>query len=980
MIARKLISALGGLLLVISVMAQEKTFSVAGIVLSKSTGDPVEFATVVLEASGQWAVADAKGRFSIAGVQGGKTTVTVSCLGYVDDSREITVSRDILNYKVSLADDNLTLANAVVTAQENSSSATTSRTVDRTALDHVQVMNVSDISALLPGGSTTNAALTSSQRFSIRESSGEDGNASFGTAVEVDGVRLSSNASFSGTSGVTTNNIASSNVESVEVITGVPSVEYGDMSSGIVKINTRKGKTPYMVTMSTSPNTKQVSLSKGFGLGDSRRGRSRGVLNSSVEYARSISNQMSPYTSYDRKQLSLTYSNLLGSGIFAASPLRLSAGVTGNIGGLDDSADPDKLRDTYTITRDNALRANLTANLLLSKTWITNVELNASVSYGDKRSKSNSFYDSAVSTSVLHQTSEGYYMADQIPAGYWYNLMVTDDKPFAAKVTLKANWARKFGSVSNKVKVGADWNADKNFGVGQYSDDFATAPTYREYRYCDVPVMSNIAAYLEDNLMVPVGRDGRVNVIAGLRNDNTVIPGSAYGITSSLSPRFNARYTVFTPKTRSSKTLRELSFRASWGVAVKQPSYAILYPTPSYIDINVFTSTASSSNETSRAYYVLPRTIEYNSSLVWQQGNQSEIGVDFNLAGNKVSLAAFYNRTLNAYRLVSGYDNISYAYTSTGSVQGLTIPAENRRYLLDGSTGAVTVVDKTGSEPSIEIPYTTRHQFQTRTSEDNDDNPVTRYGLEWVVDFRRISPINTTVRVDGTFYTYRSLYTDIVPYCPYTTSSYDGTPYKYVGYYYGGNGLSNGTLTRTLKTNVTFTTNIPKVRMVISMKIESCLLKQSRFLSERKGGSARSQVITDPSDILSTALGSIYDGENYTVLYPYWYSSYDDPEPKDYISGLKWAKYNDPELYADLSKLAVTSNYTFYYKTDRITPYFSANFSVTKEIGDLASISMYVNNFLNNMSQLYSSRTGTYVSASNYVPSFYYGLTVRLKF
>ena len=31
------------------------------------------------------------------------------------------------------------------------------------------------------------------------------------------------------------------------MVTGVPSAEYGDISSGVVKISTRKGKTPYTV-------------------------------------------------------------------------------------------------------------------------------------------------------------------------------------------------------------------------------------------------------------------------------------------------------------------------------------------------------------------------------------------------------------------------------------------------------------------------------------------------------------------------------------------------------------------------------------------------------------------------------------------------------------------------------------------------------------------------------------------------------------
>ena len=38
------------------------------------------------------------------------------------------------------------------------------------------------------------------------------------------------------------------------------------------------------------------------------------------------------------------------------------------------------------------------------------------------------------------------------------------------------------------------------------------------------------------------------------------------------------------------------------------------------------------------------------------------------------------------------------------------------------------------------------------------------------------------------------------------------------------------------------------------------------------------------------------------------------------------------------------------------------------------------NNFFNNMSQVKSSQSGTYSSVDLYIPTFYYGLSLRLKF
>lgn len=966
-----------------SMFAQK--YTVSGTILEKGSSNPVSFATIILKESEQWAVADAEGRFSISAVASGTTTLSVSCLGYASYTKRITVDKDI-KLSISLSFDNLALESAVVSAKEKED-ATTTRSIDRTALDHIQLMNVSDISSLLPGGATVNASLTSEQSFNIRGENGEGGNSSFGTAVEIDGVRLSNNASFSGASssstnlkGVSTNNISSSSIESIEVITGVPSVEYGDMTSGIVKINTRHGKSPWNITMSTNPSIKQISVSKGFSLSGKSQVQA-GVLNASAELTRSISEPMSPYTAYNRRGLNLNYSNTLSKGAFAQNPLSINFGISGNIGGLNTEADPDAAKETFTRKRDNSFRTQLNLDWMVNEGWLKNIVLNASMVYSDKLTRSKEYYSSASSTAALHGTDEGYFMAKNfesgdnsiinIAPGYWYNTMILDDKPVNAKVTLKANLSKKFGKINNKMKAGLEWNMDKNLGKGQYSEDMATAPTYRNYDYSRVPMMSNFSAYLEENLMIPAGKEGRINLIAGLRSDNTLISGSKYGLTSSISPRINARYIIND----------KIAIRASWGVAVKQPSFAVLYPEPSYQDVNIFTSTANGNNDVLRAYYILPRTLQYNPALRWQKSQQSEAGIELNFGGNKFSFAGFYNRTLNAYSLITDYSAFSYNYTSLSAVQKCEIPDQYRIYSIDKANGAVYVNDSRGILPTSTLEYTTRNQLTTTTTEGNNSKPITRWGLEWVMDFAKIKAINTSIRFDGSWYNYRNLLTDIRAYSPYSTNGVDGKPYKYVGYYVGGNSVFNGTQTSSVKTNLTFTTHIPRVRLIITLKLEATLMKHSQSLSERSNGKERSSVISDRSDILSTTPGSIYNGDLYTVLYPEYYVSLDKPDyHRNYIEDLMWAKENDSNMFKDLSKLAITSSYSYIFKPDYISPYFSCNFSVTKEIGNIASISFYANNFFNSMAQVYSSKTGTYASVTTYIPKFYYGLTLRFKF
>ena len=93
------------------------------------------------------------------------------------------------------------------------------------------------------------------------------------------------------------------------------------------------------------------------------------------------------------------------------------------------------------------------------------------------------------------------------------------------------------------------------------------------------------------------------------------------------------------------------------------------------------------------------------------------------------------------------------------------------------------------------------------------------------------------------------------------------------------------------------------------------------------------------------------------------------------------AKDNDKKLYSDLAQLIVRSNYPYTMNPNRLSAYYSANFSVTKEIGDHISISFYANNFFNNMRRVHSSQTDLYTSlfGSSYIPTYYYGLSLRLK-
>jgi len=143
----------------------------------------------------------------------------------------------------------------------------------------------------------------------------------------------------------------------------------------------------------------------------------------------------------------------------------------------------------------------------------------------------------------------------------------------------------------------------------------------------------------------------------------------------------------------------------------------------------------------------------------------------------------------------------------------------------------------------------------------------------------------------------------------------------------------------------------------------------------------RGIALESQADYMGTPFNS--DTENkFIAIYPEYYSTWDNPSERiPFAEKFLWAKDNDATLYNDLCNLVVKSNTPYTMDANRISAYYSANFSVTKEIGDHVSLSFYANNFFNNMKTVHSSQTGleTSLFSSGYIPSYYYGLSLRLK-
>lgn len=916
-------------------------FSISGKVVDAKTGEPVIGAAVNVEDTGIWAISDENGKFFLPDIRPGDYAVQFSCLGFVNKRLSFVVKKDIPNLTIKLDQNTLALNSVVVTAERDKEGMNTSLKFGANALNHLQMSNVTDISALLPGGKTVNPDLTTDNAVSLRSGGLAAGNAAFGTALEVDGVRVGNNASFGSMSGTGTRNISTENVQSIEVITGVPSAEYGDLNSGMVRINTRKGLTPWNITFAVNPRTYQASASKGIDLM-----KNRGVLNVSAEWTRATQKLSSPYTSYTRRGFSVSYSNTF------KNVLKFEAGATGNIGGMNAKNDPDAYKGTWSKVRDNVLRANTSLTWLLRKSWITNLKLDASVNYNDNRSQDHAYGSSASMLPAVHSELAGYYLADRLPVSYFSDKVI-DSKELDYAASLKYEWFKKSGKSLSKLKAGVQWKANGNVGEGEYYKDPSVAANgYRPRPYSQYPFMHNVAAYIEEDYTFPIGKTS-LQISAGLRLENLFVKDTDYKNVSSLSPRFNAKW----------KISDNLSIRGGWGVSEKLPSFYILYPVQKYRDIQTFGF--SHGDSSSYVYYTQPYKMLFNENLKWQKNYNAEFGIEAYFLRTSISLVGFFNKTKNPYTYQNIYTPFSYNIMSVPS--GYTVP-DNPEIRVDSQTGQVYM---RGSNEEFWTPMATKVTdktfFESQMPGNGDD--IYRTGAELIVDFPEIAPIRTKFRLDANYaYTH---YIDNTLNWTYRTgwshTSLSNRSYQYVGIYANGgeSGTYNGKESHSLNANLTAITHIPEARIVITCRLEMSLLSRFRNLSRYQG---REYAYNVNADGVESMGGSIYDSNNYTAIRPVKYMD-ENGDVHDFTD----KEASDPAF----ANLIIKSGNAYTFSQDGYGAYLSANLSVTKEIGDHVSLSFFANNFTN--SRMYVTSKATGVSAI-FTPAFYYGLTCRLKF
>lgn len=613
------------------------TYTIKAVILDK-TGEPLSGATMQLVQSGLWGISGKDGEVEIRNVPRLPVAYKVSMLGYKDVEGEICLDgKD--NVRILMEEESLSMREVVVVAQAGQGGESTTSIIGRQALDHLQATSLKDILQLLPGGvSMKNPSLTSPGQFKVRTLP-SDNNATFGAAIIINGMPVSTNANMntglglssisSGNSGADLRSIATDDIESVEIIRGVASAEYGDVSSGVMIVNKRIGVSDLNMKARIMPGIMQLHAGKGFDI------KSAGSLNISADYARGTSDPRFLTDKYNRGLLSLAHRKTLLDKTWTLTT-NIDLSYTGEWKGADPD-EPEAMKKFFSSRDAFSLRLSHNGMLKLDKALARTLKYDVALSLSSDRI----FNDRLVSVgsgAILDATKDGMYEGTPYPSSY-ETLSGTKSNPVMYWAKFSDLFYLNVGNMSNRFNVGTEWKIEGNRGIGQYDKTlkFKAFAQDRIRRFCDIPYMNQISAYVEDNVVLTFSERRYPNITGQVGVRWTVVQPWRNERMMALSPRLNIAV----------NPVRYLSLRLGYGISEKVPSLQDLYPSPDYYD---FYNMSVSDGQ--KSYYLYSTRVFDNKpvSIKTMRGTKYELGFDVRLDnGMSFSVVGYHEKVSRCF-------------------------------------------------------------------------------------------------------------------------------------------------------------------------------------------------------------------------------------------------------------------------------------------------------------------------------------------
>ncbi len=806
----KLVLVLGLLLQMTCIAAgQERRATLIGSVRAAEDDQPLQDVMVRALGTSAFTFTDARGFFRLDNLPKTKLDIVFERVGIVRELVTVELKDDETKLNVALRYVSFKSAEVVVTARENAQGGelgTTSR-IERSAIEHVQASSLADVLQLLPGQLAQNPTLSAVRQSLLRQAplsvsaanpSAADRANALGTAIVLDGVPLSNNANLQtnltilnsapGTlppfasaegRGLDLRQFSADNIESIEVIRGIPSARHGDLTVGAILVQTRASAYKPQARLRLNPQTFESTLGAGWALFEKRTN-----LTAELNFTRSQDDPRRTEETFSRLIANLAWSQQWDNAARLTSTLRTNFYTT-----IDERQQFE--RDQQQITRfaqDRGLRTSLFSVLRFDDDARTKLEWTASLNYTEQVGRFQELITRAdgrfpLSDATSDTTKPGIFgdieylnrtSVQGLPLNFYSRL------EFVHKANL-------FGFL-HQFFSGFELRYDQNRGEGRIFDIFT--PPRQNYSvgerprpFSDIPALTQWGFYLEDRIAADIlGKS--VLMQLGARFDNIQPQGLFRGtFGEAISPRLNATVEI----------MDGIWLRGGYGLTVKSPTLSQLYPDRKYFDLVGFNYFAP--NPAERLVMITTRVIEpKNPNARYFSATKTELGVDVSISGVTANVVAFRENTTGAFGInrlpaVLTYPRFRIVSTPAGR------PPEIEVAVIDTFIGA------------YDVPVNSRDIFSE--------------GIELTLDLPEWSLLRTSLNLTGAYLRSRVIdnafffNTDVI---------FGTTPPSRIEVFQSGGGRESQLLTSALR----LITRIPELSMVVSLLAQTVWIESDR--------------------------------------------------------------------------------------------------------------------------------------------------------
>ena len=735
------------------------------------------------------AITDIDGKCELSSSYEGNLVV-ITYVGY----KSLTIP--LKNHAIIPLRQNATALGEVVVTARASDGPVTSSIIGRDAMTHLQPNSIADLMELLPGGYAKDPNMGEANTITLRETGTmgaygaitKNNNysiSSLGTQFMVDGVPISTDANLqysplsdtqsSASSSTVENNrnitnrgvdmrsISTDDIESVEVVRGIPSVEYGNLTSGLINIKKIRRAIPLTARFKADGYSKLFSLGKGLQLD----GEGNSILNVDLGYMDSKIDPTDNFENYKRVTGALRYT-LRGD---RKEKIKWQWNSAFDYSGsFDDSkSDPDINYGRVDEYKSSYSRLALTNgfNVKMPKSWFKELDVNTLVSLQLDRLRQTRLVAPQRYGIVPLSWSDGENEAQAVYAEYTAHYLC-DGKPFNAYVKVKGVMGFKTPYTLHTIKVGANWDLAKNFGRGQVYDMHhplsVSGWSSRPRKYSDIPSLQNFSLFAEELMKANVEKC-QLELMVGLRLNTLLGLERQFDMSGKYyaDPRANLAWHL--PKFKLGGKPMSISLNGRYGITTKMPTLNYLYPDKYYSNF-ICMAYYDTANPEQDSKFVVHTYVQdpTNYHIKPARNHKWEIRLDMDWNDNRLSVDYFRESMTSGFRystIYGVYDYKSYDVSQMAAGKDYTtLPYENKR-VLDG------------------------YQQSSNGSE------LVKQGIELAFTSQRIHCLRTRINVTGAWFHTR--YTNSQPMYSPVTTVIDGTAVrdKYVGLYDWNEGREN---------------------------------------------------------------------------------------------------------------------------------------------------------------------------------------------